>query len=255
MEIKTTAADFSVDTGARSFTGYASVFGNRDSHGDVIQRGAFARTITNNDRGRIKVLWQHNSSEPIGLPTSMEEDDHGLLVTAKIADTTRGRDAMALIDAEIIDELSIGFTTVKEEWDSEKEERRLLEVKLFEFSPVTWASNELARITSVKQASDLDAVLDRLDRLRWADGHVKSERLRARIQAAIKNLDQLLTNQTPEPSVAAPSGTPQNPSTGDPAPGHSPAAALTAFNQKLHAAALAHELREFSRNLKGQANA
>ena len=245
MHLKAFPADFKTNA-KREFHGHAAVFGNRDSHGDIIQPGAFTRTL-NNDRGRIKVLWQHDPSNPIGKPVEMHEDETGLFVKARIADTTAGRDAMALIDAEIVTELSIGFSTVVEEFDNEKEVRLLREVKLFEFSPVTWASNELARITAVKQASDLDAVLDVLDRLKWTSGRVESERLRGRIKTAITNLDQLLIDQNPP--VASPSGTP-HPAETAPGPIHAALAPLTAFKNKIIAAGIRSELSAFSETLR-----
>lgn len=248
MHLKAFPADFKTNA-KREFHGYAAVFGNRDSHGDIIQPGAFTRTL-NNDRGRIKVLWQHDPSNPIGKPVEMREDETGLFVKARIADTVQGRDTLALIDAEIVTELSIGFSTVVEEYDNEKEVRLLREVKLFEFSPVTWASNELARITAVKQASDLDAVLDVLDRLKWTSGRVESERLRTRIKAGIQNLDRLLVDQEP---VASPSGTPQHPAETAPDSIHAALAPLTSLKHKLIAAGIRSELSAFSETLRSKA--
>src|SRR5690606_25464641 len=122
----------------------------------------------------------------------MREDDRGLYVKARIADTTLGRDAMALFEAEVVDELSIGYDAVVEEWDNDRGVRLLREIKLWEFSPVTWAANELARITAVKHASDLDAVLDRLERILWAKRRLESPRLTEKAEAGIRNLERLL---------------------------------------------------------------
>src|SRR5690554_5362520 len=118
MELKSVPTQFKASS-KRDIEGHAAVFGNRDSHGDIIQPGAFARTLSN-DRGRIKVLWQHDPYTPIGKPSEMREDETGLFVKARIADTTQGRDAMALIESEVVSELSIGFSTIVEEWDNEK---------------------------------------------------------------------------------------------------------------------------------------
>ena len=248
MQLKAMPTQFKT-TDKREIQGHAAVFGNRDSYGDIIERGAFARTL-NNDRGRVKVLWQHDPSNPIGKPVEMREDDTGLFVTARIADTVQGRDAMALFEAEVVDELSIGYDSIVEEFDNEKGVRFLREIKLWEFSPVTWAANDLAKITSVKQASDLDLVLDRLDRLKWAGGRVESDRLRARIKTAITNLDHLLADPAPPDSdVAAPSGTPLQ---ADPAPDsvHAAVGSLSALNAKLNAAVVSRELRAFSEKLR-----
>lgn len=249
MELKAIPTEFKT-TGKREIEGHAAVFGNRDSYGDIIQPGAFARTLTNGDRGRVKVLWQHNSSDPIGKPLEMREDDRGLFVRARIADTTLGRDAMALFDAEVIDELSIGYDAVGEEIDNEKGVRYLTEIRLWEFSPVTWAANELAKITSVKSASDLDAVLDRLTRIKWARGRLESPRLQEKARAAIHQLEALLHGEPPiTPNVAAPSGTPPTTSP-DPDAVHSVLGDLTALKTRLLATRTAQELRAFGETLR-----
>ena len=60
----------SADENTGEFSGYAAVFGNVDSGGDVIEKGAFAKTIVE-DFARIKILSQHNSYDlPIGKPVT-----------------------------------------------------------------------------------------------------------------------------------------------------------------------------------------
>lgn len=144
--------DFAFEVKATSdntFEGYASVFNNVDSHNDIIQKGAFAKTIQ--ESKRVKVLWQHDITQPIGKPLAMSEDSKGLHVKAKISDTALGRDVVQLMKDGVIDELSIGFKTVKDSWD--KKSRLIHEVQLFEFSPVTFASNAAASIVGVKGLS------------------------------------------------------------------------------------------------------
>lgn len=248
MELKSTATKFET-TPQGEITGYAAAFGNRDSHGDVILPGAFTRTISN-DRGRIKVLWQHDSFHPIGAPVEMREDDYGLAVKAQIADTTVGRDALALIRAGVVSELSIGYDTIREERDDKAGVRNLLEVRVWEFSPVTWASNELAKITAVKHASDLDAVLDRLERVQWVSGRLESPRLREKAELAVKTLSRLLEGDTPnDQDVAAPPGTPLTTDVASD-PVHAALGTLSALNQKLRAATFASELRAFGETLR-----
>lgn len=247
MELKSIPTEFKA-SGQRQIEGHAAVFGNRDSYGDIIQPGAFARTLAN-DRGRVKVLWQHDPSNPIGRPVEMREDDRGLYVKATIADTTLGRDAMALFEAGVVDELSIGYDAVVEEWDNDRGVRLLREIKLWEFSPVTWAANELARITAVKHASDLDAVLDRLERVKWAHGRLESPRLRAKAEAAIANLTALLEGEPTTPNVAAPPGTPPV-AEAAPDPVHAVIDELKALNTRVRAAVIARELAAFGETLR-----
>lgn len=130
------------------FSGYLSVFGNEDSYGDVVDPGAFAKTITDR-KAPVPVLWQHYSDEPIGVYTKMTEDDHGLYVEGQLAlGVQRAREAHELLKLKAVNGLSIGFTTVKDVIDAGV--RRIKEVKLWEGSIVTFPANELATIEAVK---------------------------------------------------------------------------------------------------------
>ena len=72
------------------FAGYASVFGMVDSQNDVIMKGAFSRTLKKR-RGEVKLLWQHQVDEPIGVFTLIREDSHGLYVEGRLLlDLQRG---------------------------------------------------------------------------------------------------------------------------------------------------------------------
>lgn len=132
------------------FSGYAAVFGNKDSGGDVIEKGAFSKTIRE-DFDRIKILSQHTDCElPIGKPLELREDDRGLFIRGKISDTAKGRDIQTLMKDGVLNELSIGYDAVEFNYDSEQGARRLKEIKLWEVSIVTWAMNDQAKIDEVK---------------------------------------------------------------------------------------------------------
>lgn len=135
------------------FNGYASVFGNEDSYGDVIEQGAFRKTLSEN-AGRVKILWQHDPYTPIGKPTVMKEDAVGLYTEGLLSRTTQAKDAGILLEDGVVDELSIGFSPVKFAMRESQRSggRSLQEVRLWEYSPVTWAANDLATITGVKDA-------------------------------------------------------------------------------------------------------
>src|SRR6056297_2755627 len=130
------------------FEGYAAVFNNVDLGKDKILPGAFKKTLE--ERGdKIKILWQHDWDEPIGKVLEIKEDEYGLWVKGKIITTTqKGKEAYELIKEKIIDGLSIGYNIMKKDWQSGV--RLLKELKLLEFSPVTFPMNEEALITNVK---------------------------------------------------------------------------------------------------------
>jgi len=150
MQIKTLkVANIKADAQENIISGYASFFNNKDSHGDIITKGAFTKTIQEN-KDRIKVLWQHDLREPIGKPIDMIEDEKGLFTTSKISQTDIGKKAMILARDGVLNEMSIGFYPIKEDYDNQKQANMIKEIKLMEYSLVTLASNPLAQLTDVK---------------------------------------------------------------------------------------------------------
>ena len=116
-----------------SFEGYASVFGIVDQGMDVVERGAFAKSLT---AGRkVKMLWQHDMGQPIGGWDEIKEDERGLFVKGRILkDVQKGREAMALMKAGAIDSMSIGYRAINATEEGGGSIRKLLEVDLFEVS-------------------------------------------------------------------------------------------------------------------------
>lgn len=94
--------------------GYASLFGACDQGGDVVETGAYAASLAAiaAKNGRVKMLWQHNPTQPIGVWDEVHEDGRGLYVKGRIlTDVEKGREAVALVQAGAIDGLSIGYRT------------------------------------------------------------------------------------------------------------------------------------------------
>ena len=130
------------------FSGYAAVFDTVDDGGDVIEKGAFTKTIAENF-DRIKILSQHQDFDlPIGKPLELREDDKGLFIRAKISNTQKGKDIQTLLRDGVLNELSIGYDAVDFYFDGNI--RHLKELHLWEVSVVTWAMNEQAQISEVK---------------------------------------------------------------------------------------------------------
>lgn len=139
------------DVEGRVFRGYASTW-DLDRGGDIILPGAFTKTLA--ERGdRVKVLWQHE--EPIGKPKLMREDDKGLFVEAVISKTRLGDEALELMRDGVIDTMSIGYSVPSGKADyDDSGVRKISELKLYEFSAVTFPMNEAAIITGVKKIRD-----------------------------------------------------------------------------------------------------
>jgi HK97 family phage prohead protease len=107
------------------------------------------------------MLWQHDSRQPIGIWEKMQEDDTGLLSTGNllIHDVYRAKEAYALLKAGAISGLSIGYWARDYSRDQKTGIRTLKELELLEASLVTFAANELAKVTAVKSA-DIKTVRD-----------------------------------------------------------------------------------------------
>lgn len=133
------------------FEGYASKFGDRDQGGDTVMKGAFTDSLKRRKPNEVKMLWQHNASEPIGIWEDMKEDRTGLFVKGRLLlSVNRARETHELMKAGVIDGLSIGFRTVRSTRDDQTGDRQLKELDLWEVSLVTFPMLESATVTSVK---------------------------------------------------------------------------------------------------------
>jgi len=139
--------DLKVTDGA-CIEGYASYFGDADQGGDVVQKGAYAASLKAlaADGRQVKMLWQHDPAQPIGIWDEVREDARGLYVKGRLLESVgRGREAAALIAAGAIDGLSIGYRTVKAA-KNDKGQRLLQELELWEVSLVTFPMLPSARV-------------------------------------------------------------------------------------------------------------
>ena len=130
--------------------GYASLFGLPDQGGDVVRPGAYGKSLAALQArgGTVKMLWQHDPAEPIGVWDEIFEDARGLFVKGRLLpEVGRAREAAALIAAGAIDGLSIGYRTVAAEKDA-KGQRLLAELELWEVSLVTFPMLREARVAA-----------------------------------------------------------------------------------------------------------
>lgn len=159
--------DFALDVksvdDAGVFEGYASVFGNVDSHGDKVMPGAFGESLARHKRQGSKpvVLWQHNAAEPIGVAEDIAEDGKGLYTkTRLVLETARGREAHALLKAGAIRGLSIGYRVNESKPDGNT--LQLTKLDLIEYSVVSFPANTRANVESVKSYDRLHDFARRL---------------------------------------------------------------------------------------------
>jgi uncharacterized protein len=151
-EVKFTSNTLQALTDDGVFEGYASLFDRADLGHDVIARGAFRNSLNLRGVGNVRMLYQHDPAQPIGVWERIYEDARGLFVRGRLTlDVAKAREVRALMKAGAIDGLSIGFKTLKGRRDSATGLRRLTDVDLWEISIVTFPMLPEARITTIKQ--------------------------------------------------------------------------------------------------------
>jgi HK97 family phage prohead protease len=134
--------------------GYASLFGVLDQGGDVVMPGAFRASLARRAAGDVRMLFQHDPAQPIGVWEAIREDAKGLYVRGRLIEAVdRAREVLALIRAGALDGLSIGFHARKAARDSATGQRRLFEIDLWEISIVTFPMLPGARVFAVKDAA------------------------------------------------------------------------------------------------------
>jgi len=136
---------------AGRFIGYASVYGVKDLQGDIIQKGAFRKSIQ--ERNPFPLCWSHDIRNPIGI-VNLSEDDYGLLCEGELnLEVQEGREKRALMLQGAIKGLSIGFDVINQE-KLKDGTNVITEGKLYEVSLVLFPANELAQVQVVKGRDD-----------------------------------------------------------------------------------------------------
>jgi uncharacterized protein len=173
------------------FEGYASLFHREDMGHDVILPGAFRESLLKRGAQAIKMLFQHNPAEPIGVWDEIKEDARGLYVRGRLLpDVARAREILSLMKAGVLDGLSIGFKAVKAKRDAKSGVRRLEKVDLWEISVVTFPMLNDARIETVKARPFADAVPTEREFERWLtrDAGLTRSEARALTRSGLKGL-------------------------------------------------------------------
>lgn len=176
----------------RTIRGYAAVFDAMSQplfgFREVIRKGAFKKTVRESD---IRALWNHDPNYVLGRKSArtlrLEEDDKGLLTRIFPPSTTWAADLITSIERGDVSQMSFGFQMVKDRWmDPGKDGlpvRELLEVRLFDVSPVTFPAYQQ---TEVHVRALMDSVLTRMEH-----GGVSKEERQAMSLAVRNILEQL----------------------------------------------------------------
>jgi len=156
-----------------SFSGYAAKYDSPSLPLPFIERiapGAFTRTLKS--RNDIRMYVNHDDRMVLASTRSktlrLEERSDGLFVEADLPPTTFGNDLRILLDRKIVNTMSFGFSTVKDSWSDDGNNRTLEQVRLHEVSvvtgvaayPATTASVRNLRLIAKRTATDIDALSD-----------------------------------------------------------------------------------------------
>jgi len=157
-DFKFSVSDMNDELG--TFTGYASIFGAVDSYGDVVEKGAFRKTIR--EKGQFPMLWSHAIDIPIGV-IKAKEDTTGLKVEGQLnLDVQRAKEIRSLMKQGAVQGLSIGYQVTKSDpGEVDKAPVRVLkEVALWEISPVVFQACPGALVADVKadEAENADSI-------------------------------------------------------------------------------------------------
>jgi HK97 family phage prohead protease len=184
-ETKRASLPLAQTTAAGVIEGYASLFGVADTGGDIVMPRAFSRSLAQRGAAGVKLLWQHNAAEPIGVWTSLVEDAKGLKVEGRLdLSVARAREALSLIRGGAVDGLSIGFRARDFRTDRKSGLRRLLDIDLWEISVVTFPMLTQARIDAVKRAPARTGAQQRATLCR-----LKAQQAALRFQRRLQSLD------------------------------------------------------------------
>lgn len=174
------------DDAAGGFEGYLSVFGNVDLVGDIVEAGAFARTVEQN-KGTFPLLWFHDPYEPVGM-FDAKEDDKGLYIKGQLdLNTRRGAELYSGLKMGYIRDLSIGYKVVRKETDEASGIRRLKEVALREGSLLTanFAANPEANVTAVKHDGETMSPAEAKALREYRDLHTKAAEAASDLLASV----------------------------------------------------------------------
>ena len=147
IEEKTFPFEIKALTEKGAFEGYAAIFGKIDALNEIIEKGAFIKTLKENKQ--YPLLWYHNPQDPIGV-AEVEEDEKGLKIMGQLnLEVQSAKEKYSLMKQKAIRGLSFGFKAIKEKMEGNI--RKLKEINLYEISPVTFGAHPEALISNIKQ--------------------------------------------------------------------------------------------------------
>lgn len=127
---------------------HSSFDDEKDSDGDIIQKGSFAKTIRENF-ARMKHLYNHDRTLAPGVVKEVAEDNKGCYTVSQLVPTTLGKDVLVEYEYKVITEHSMGYGVDKQHYDKSRDANIITEIKLWEVSSLTaWGANKNTPVKS-----------------------------------------------------------------------------------------------------------
>ncbi|EFH8448851.1 HK97 family phage prohead protease [Escherichia coli] len=172
-----TEIKFTGDGESGIFEGYASVFNNTDSDGDIILPGAFSGVISGQSR-KVAMFFNHQTRAiPVGKWDSMHEDEKGLFVRGQLTPgLSLSEDLKAAMKHGTVDGMSVGFSVGPDDYTVGSSGLIFKNISyLREISVCTFPANELAGITAMKCIDSIKTIRDAEAWLRDSVGLTRAE--------------------------------------------------------------------------------
>ncbi len=198
-------------------SGYFSSFGTVDACGDIVRKGAFAKSIMewgpSSTTPRIKHLQNHNSSQPLGKIIALTEDTKGLSYESQIGTHGLGVDFVKMVESNLITEHSFGYEVMKsnqlQSWDDYKANptgghMELTDLRLWEGSSLTaWGMNPNTPLTGMKgkeKEDELQKLVNRQKNLeRFCRNTTATDETVELLLLECKQLTQIIIENTEQP--------------------------------------------------------
>lgn len=188
FQVKAAGPDDGLEEG--QFEGYASVFGNVDTYGDIVVKGAFEDSLAEwREKGDpIPLLWGHDFADPfsnIGVIEHAEEDEHGLKVRGSFdKENPKAQQVYRLAKGRRTTGMSFAYSVL----DSERKDdaNYLTKLHIFEASIVPVGANPLAGVDAVKSGVDIIASCAKAGRVLSAKNETKVREAITALQAVLK---------------------------------------------------------------------
>jgi len=186
---------------------------NVDLDNDIISPAAFTKTINERGPQGKNLIWSlvdHKTSMKyaLGKPKELYVEGDALIAVTEVIETEMGEDMLKLYEAGLINQHSIGFSTIKSEMDNSTGIRTITELMLYEGSAVLWAANPETPTISIYKGMDAEVVKEtlngRLEKLIKAFKHgTFTDETFSLLEIEIKQIQTAINEITTQPAAKA----------------------------------------------------